>query len=340
MLRRQLLFTMFTISTLVVAGSALAAQPAARVLEIKGKVVVKDADNKPRELATLDTVYVGEKIVLVADCSVTLAFPADAHIERASQPGEVVVGKKGCQPRSRVEAVEAPLPRRRVIVSAVKTLHPTAVSGATTVRGGAKDEADRPGPQVSPIPGSTVLAARPKFTWSAVPDATSYKLIVKLIVESGDEKLWASPTTAQTAMEYSGELALVPGSHYTWEVLAGFADGTYRHAYRGAFTLATDEQKAVATELQEVAVGPDLPYLTLAAAWYEENKLVPQAIVAFQRLVALRPNTAAYHFALARLYAQAGRTEDAEKAYKKAREIEPLPDKPPLPEWLHIKDYP
>jgi tetratricopeptide (TPR) repeat protein len=126
---------------------------------------------------------------------------------------------------------------------------------------------------------------------------------------------------------------LKPGATYVWEVTATLADGAAGEATYGAFTVATEERAARANELRALAAGSDVPYLTLAAAWFEENNFLPEAVAAYERLVALRPATAPYYFALSRLYQQEDRPQDAATAYAKGRQLQPLPLKPPRPEW-------
>ncbi len=313
-------------------GSAAAAVPVARVLETKGKVMVQAADKagQPREAAALDTVYKGEKVILVAGSSAVLAFRSDGHIERLAKPGQVTAGKDGCVPKSAVEVVESPPRQKKAVGAAVMSLRAKGTAGVSIVR-----EVPRRGPPPvppHPISGSTILTLCPNFTWPAVPGAAYYRF--KL--ESGP-KVIDSLATHGPALALGGtpgHSPLTPGAAYDWEVYAVLADRTAKYACGGSFTTATKEQQARATDLGTLVAGKDVAYLTLAAVWFEENGMVAEATGAYERLSVLRPATAAYWFALSRLYQQADRIPDALEAYAKARQLQPLPAKPPCPEWM------
>ena len=321
----------FIVLILGVAAGLEAAQPVARILDAKGKIMLKDKNGKTREAAPLDTIYLGEKITVADDSFVVLAFRADGHLERVKRPLEVSVGKDGCEPKTSVELVEPPAPHKKLIQGTVKALQPKSVGGVTIVRGSPPDDAAPA--RFEPIDGSTIIGNHPKFAWSPVAKATRYEIKIS----AGAEKVW-SKTTKKTELEYAGEIPLKPGVEYFWEVNAGFADGGSQHVNSGTFTPATEEQKNRAADLKAIAAGSEIPYLALAAGWYEENGFIPEAVGAYERLVSLRPNVAAYHFALAHSYEKANRSQEAQKAYAKARQLQPLPENPPLPDWQQEKD--
>ncbi|MGD0898201.1 MAG: hypothetical protein ABR915_10225 [Thermoguttaceae bacterium] len=309
-----------------IAAHAEAAVPAARVLETKGKVVVKPKGDDSRELAPLDTVYLDEKVVLVSGSSAVLAFRADGHIERLSQPGEVVVTKTGCDPKTGVEVLEAPERHKKLVSATVMSLHPRGSAGVTIFRSAGPGKP--PPMRISPVRGSTILTERPRLAWSAVPDAVRYEVAVKV-----DPKGWGM-TTKETQADYPGDPPLKPGSLHEWLVTVTLADGTTRHACEGEFTVATEEQRARAADLKPLATGTDVAYLALAAVWYDENNMIPEAVAAYERLVSLEPGVAVFHFALSRLYMREERPADSQKAYARGRQLKPLPAKPPRPSWL------
>jgi hypothetical protein len=307
------------------AVRAEAAVPVARVLETKGKVVLKDKSRNSREVGALDTVYLDERMVLATGSAIVLAFRADGHLERLSQPGEVTVRTEGCDPKTAVEIVPTPERHKRLVSATVMSLHPKGTSGVSIARSA---PGHAPRIRLSPIPGSTILSAQPQLAWSPVPGASRYEVKI----DRDSETVW-TVTTSSTSLNYPGKPPLKPGATYVWEVTATMADGSAGEASYGAFTVATEERAARASELRALAAGTDVPYLTLAAAWFEENNFVPEAVAAYERLVALRPNAAPYYFALSRLYQQENRPQDAAKAYAKGRQLQPLPLKPPRPEW-------
>jgi hypothetical protein len=326
MMSRLRSFAPLVVLALGLAVRAEAAVPVARVLETKGKVVLKDKSQNSREVGALDTVYLDERIVLAAGSAIVLAFRDNGHLERLSQPGEVTVRKDGCEPKTAVEILPAPERHKRLVSATVMSLHPKGTSGVSIAR---TASGDAPRIRLSPIPGSTVLSVQPRLAWSAVPGARRYEVKI----ERDSQTVWTA-TTSSTSLNYPGKPPLKPGATYVWEVTATLADGSAGEAsYGGAFTVATEERAARASELRALAAGSDVPYLTLAAAWLEENNFVPEAVAAYERLVALRPGTAPYYFALTRLYQQADRQDEAQKAYAKGRQLQPLPLKPPRPEW-------
>jgi hypothetical protein len=324
------------LSVMLVAGmaaAAAAAQPVARVLEVQGKATAKDDAGKQRPLSALDTVYLGDRLVLAANCHVVLAFRSDGHLERLKLPGEVAVGKQGCEPKTSVEVVQVPQRHAKTVDGTIRQLQPSGPGGVTIVRSpappGRKSETPEMSRQITPIAGATVLTARPKFCWLAVPKAARYD--VRLYADG--KEVW-SATTKQTQIEYARKAPLKAGIGYDWSVAAGFENGTSTQPVGGMFTVATEEQIAQVAQLQQLAAESETAYVALAAVWFEEHDFMEQAIAAYERLVALQPDSAAYHLALYRLYQQAERRADAEKAYKKARELQPPPAKSARPAWL------
>jgi hypothetical protein len=318
---------------LLSAAAAEAAQPVGRVLEAKGRILVADGvakgDDaaKGRELATLDTLYLGQKMTLEVNASLLLAFRADGHLERIAGPGEVTVGKAGCQPASQVAMIEAPQRHKQLVNTTIRALQATGASGAMIVRSAPASPTVH---RTVSLEDVTLLAARPKLHWPPLAWATGYQVVVRL----DGAKVWASALTAQAEADCPAEVALKAGAMYAWDVFARPADGPWEHAYHGTFTPATDEQKATARELQELAAGSEVPYLTLAATWHEENGLPAEAIALYERLTVLEPHEASYCFALARLFHRVHRDAEAEKALAKARQLKPLTEKPPRPGWM------
>ena len=210
MILRRKRRALLTILIAAAASAAAAAQPVARVLEVQGKATVKSESGYERPLSALDTIYLGEKMLLTANSQVVLALRSDGHLERVKTSGEVVLGKQGCEPRTSVEVVKVPERYSRTVDGTIRQLQPRGPGGVTIVRSPARATAT-PGtpatpPCISPIGGATILTTRPKFSWSAVPKATGYE--VRLYSEGN--KIW-SATTSQTQIEYAGKAPLQAG---------------------------------------------------------------------------------------------------------------------------------
>jgi hypothetical protein len=299
-------------------------QPAARLLRVEGKVAIFSADNQSRPATALDTAYVGERITVSTKGQIVLAFRADGHLERVKPGSEVTVGREGCTPRSAVETVTAPASYRRTVDSAVRQLRPEGPAAAAIVRappppdGTPPENAPSSSMARTPINGSVVLISRPAFTWPAVDKAAGYEF--HLYRDTG--KIW-SVSVDRPKLEYTGEQALLPGTDYDWEVFTVSPEHGREKVSGGFFTTATEDQKEHATKLGELAAGEDIALITLAAAWFDENQMVAEAIAAYERIVRLDPKTASYWRALGSMYQQADREEDANSAFKKADQLRP-----------------
>ena len=310
----------------LMASPALGARPVARVLEVKGKVTIERSKDSVRPAQVYGTVYAGEKLIVAEKSYAVLGFREDGHLERLKPGGTVTVAASGCEPKTAVEPVAVPKPLKPATDGAVRQLRPVTQGGVTIVRAGG-DEKPLP-PRVSPIVGSTVISRRPTFAWPPVTKAARYQVIVY----SGGERVW-SGTTEKTQLAYGAPAKLRASFAYHWEVLATLEDDNVKRFCEGEFTVATQQQRDVAADLEKLAADPQVPYLTLAAAWYHENGLIAEALALDQRLAKLLPESVPVQAALADLYTRAGRGEDAERARREYKRLRPPPAKPP---WLRF----
>ncbi len=314
------------------AGAAGGApRPVARLLEVRGSITASREDGSSRELAVFGTVYEGEQLGLEADSSLVLAFRASGRLERIEGPAEVTVGEGGCSPEEHVQQLALAREGGRPVQAAVQQLPAVTRGGATIVR-------TRPG-QPDPPPGlppsllgpprawleparqTLVLAVRPVFDWQTLPDATCYELSVR--DDSGE--LW-SARVAEPPVEYGGPQPLGPGERYRWRVVATQTGGrASRQLGEAHFTVAGGEQRALAEELLALATDSEPGYLALAALWFQQERMLVQAIRAARRLAELEPEKAEYHRLLAELYDRAGRPEQAGEARERLRALAPEP---------------
>ena len=108
----------------------------------------------------------------------------------------------------------------------------------------------------------------------------------------------------------------------------------FEHVKRGEAAKAKPyAEEAVRLDPQHFAV-----HLAMGQVWFETGDL-PKAIASFERGAKLAPGSPQAHFLLARAYARAGRTADAERERAEFRRLEqlkagrpapdPAPDAPP-----------
>jgi tetratricopeptide (TPR) repeat protein len=170
---------------------------------------------------------------------------------------------------------------------------------------------------LEPIHTSTVLSSQPTLSWPLVAGAIGYDVTVSY---ADGLRIWTA-TTTETTLECAGDRRLRGGYQYVWEVTAKLADQGSRRAYRGEFTVGTDQQRNEVSQIEELIAESTIEYLVLAASWYERNGLLAEAIAVSHRVAKLEPKSAAAQEALARLYNRAGRREDAKKAQEQADAI-------------------
>jgi len=327
---------------LVFAGAGWGGRtPAARVLEIKGKAEVVEAKDLARPAAVYGTIYADERIVVEKNAQVTLVFRGDGHLERIVAPGTYQVFEKGCKPSKGVEQVAMPEENRVVVGKLSKGPRGIVQGGVVMARAPAPRPKDD-GPtskskdldvppnekaaaspemgEIRPIVGSTVLTAKPVFSWPAVPKAKKYTLCLFFL----GNQVWTAESEA-TQLEYAGETPLKAGALYAWEI-AATVDGKSEPIGEGAFHTASDRQRASAAEIDKLLDKSEPLYLAVAALWYKQNEMLCEAIAVNEKLAKLTPNAAIYQ-ELAELYARAGAEKAARAAEEKAVELEKKTEK-------------
>jgi hypothetical protein len=312
-MRPSMLTAVLCLLAALAVRPAQAERPVARVLECSGKVMVKESAGQERSLAVFGTVYSGDCLRLPEGVSLVLAFRSTGRLERAKGPVEITTTESGCTPTESVQAVAGRQQPAGPIKNAVQSLPAVTRGGATIVRS-KPSAASRP---ISPVHRATLLAARPTFAWTAVPDVTSYELSLR----SDSGAVW-SQCTEKTKLQYSGPTPLKDGRTYQWQVRA-VSGQPAKAICESSFSIADAQQRATAARLEELAAGPQGPYLPLAALWYQQQRMYDQAIMAAEKLVKLAPKQAEYHALLADVLDAAGRSEDSLKSRLRADELKP-----------------
>ncbi len=314
------------ISTVFVAAGAGTRLPAARVLEVQGKVTIVNPDRSDRPAATFSILYADDSLVAVKGAQITLIFRGDGHIERVAAPGKFQVAQTGCQPATGVERVTLSEPNRAVVAKISMGSQGIVQGGVVVARGvpsaGSDDAGNDDEPhvlaapgQLRPIPESALLAAKPTFSWPAVAKAKKYSLNLYL----RGSRVW-SAASESPRLEYAAGEPLKSGGMYAWEVMTTL-DGKEVKICEGVFYAASDRQQAEAEGLQKLLAKPETSSLALAALWYKQNRFVTEAIAVHEQL-AKRSNDAAVYWTLSELCWQAGREDDAKAASNKAAELD------------------
>lgn len=167
---------------------------------------------------------------------------------------------------------------------------------------------------ICPFPGSTLLEAKPKFSWPAIPNAKQYTLNLYLL----GNRVW-SANTEKTELEYAGQSPLTSGAVHTWEVTASL-DGKPTTVCESMFRTASHEQRGNAEALAKMLAKPEPAHMVLAAMWYRENELVREAIAVNEQLAKLTADPAVYR-ELRELYYQANDEKQARAAEEKMLEL-------------------
>jgi hypothetical protein len=318
----------FALALVFVGAGAGGRSPAARVLEVKGKVTVVEAENFERPAAVYGTVYADERLVVGKDARVALVFRGDGHVERVAAAGTFTVTPSGCQPETGVQRVDMPEQNRATIGKISKGRPGIVQGGVIMARAAAPSSSTGGGPppegelpvitapgKIRPIGESTVLSMQPKFSWPAVPKAKKYT--VNMYFQQ--KRMWKA-VSEQPRVEYSGQTPLKSGAMYTWDVTTTL-DGKSVTVCQGLFRTASDRQRDQAAGIEKLLAQPEPLGLAVAAMWYKQNRLVLEAIAVNEQLAKLTPEEAIYR-ELAELYYQAGRDDDGSAAEAKAEELE------------------
>lgn len=301
--------------------------PVARVLEVKGKASIIEAEGYERPAAVYGTIYADESLAVNDAGQVTLIFREDGHVERVVAAGKFQVAKDGCRPKQGVEQVKLSDKSRTAIGRIGKGSRGIVQGGVVMPRAPAprpkEDEALAKADvaaigqskEVSPLVGTTLLVSKPKFSWPALADVKAYTLTLSY----KDDRVWSVETDSNQT-EYAGETSLKPGALYAWEVTAT-VDGKPVAVHEGVFRMATDKQRAEIAAIREVLAKPSPVALAAAALWYHQNGFLAEAIAANQELAKLSPEVGVYR-ELAELWFQVGRVDQGEAAMAKAGELE------------------
>jgi len=323
---RNWLILLLGITTVVVASGAGTRFPAARVLEVQGKVTIVSPDKSDRPAALFSVIYADDHLVAAKDAAATLIFRDDGHIERVGSPGTFLVTPSGCQPKIGVEQVVMSEQNRVAVVKISKGPGGIVQGGVVVARNVPQSTTDNavnddeprglaaPG-QLRPIPESTLLAAKPMFSWPAEAKGKKYHLNLYF----RGNRVW-SAVSETSRLEYTAKIPLQSGAMYSWEVTTN-SDGEAAKICEGVFYTASDRQRAEAAGLEKLLAKPDIPCLALAALWYKQNRFVIEAIAVHERLGKVSDDAAVY-WALSELCWQAGREGDAKAAANKAAELD------------------
>jgi hypothetical protein len=305
--------------------------PVARVLQIQGTADLSESESTTRPVAVYGTIYVDEKLKLAERSQVTLVFRADGHLERIVKAGQYQITKTGCRPKSGVEQVAMSEQAKATIGKVSKGPRGIVQGGVVLARSPApppkdnepaNDDASAESPmpladpcQIRPLPDTTLLAAKPAFSWPAVPEAKKYTVNLYHL----GNRVWSAQ--CETAkIEYAGDEPLEPAATYWWDVSTSIQSKTVS-VCEGSFQMAGDRQREEAAALEKLLDKPDVLNLAVAALWYRQNGFVHEALAANEQLAKLSPSSAVYR-ELSRLYFESGRRQEGEAAESKATKME------------------
>jgi hypothetical protein len=299
--------------------SAPPTKPLAMILAVKGPVEVKPAKGKPRPARVQGLLYDGDQLTIPADGQATLVFLSDSHRERLKPKGQVTVGVTGCTPATAIEQRKEPGPEKKVLVPGLKEVLASSRAATSVVRSPAEEKKTA----VTPITGTSLLTDRPAFAWPTDPKAKGY--LVELYTSTG-RLVWQAESTEARLTYPSDKKLLSPNRQYTWRVLSNYEDEHKQLAERkqiatGDFYFVTAQKAAELKALEPLAHSADLGEVQLAALAYEANKVYDAALRLYERMCQAAPLEPAFHAARAVLYEQAGRSEDAAKAWATAEKL-------------------
>ena len=124
------------------------------------------------------------------------------------------------------------------------------------------------------------------------------------------EDSW-STNTPETLIAFGGPAPLEPGKTYYWSVKCPTEGAESRLVCKGVVRIATEQDARQASALRELSKDADEAVLALAAIWFVDREMLPEAKEIAERLVEKNPKEPAYHKMLAGLYGRLGQEEGA-----------------------------
>jgi hypothetical protein len=197
------------------------------------------------------------------------------------------------------------------VADTVKKLKPLSREGTRLLKGSSELAGMRP------IHESTVLSQRPSLRWPPVAQATEYEVAIS---DAAGKQL-CQLVASGNRLDIKPEVKLERGARYKWQVMAKLDESDSRPVCRGEFVVATEEQRSIAEQLEQMLASADVEYLVLATSWYEANGMLSEAIAVNRRVIESAPPSAAAHRALADLYERAELWDDAKRAREQAESI-------------------
>jgi hypothetical protein len=283
----------------------------ARVIDVRGAVRIEAANVAPRDAASFDPLFGGERVIVPAGGTATLLFFESGVKERVKPGVTVTVGPKGCDP---VEAVTRLKPLSQGVAEALRDLPSAPLKDLGT--GVLREERDKSAatpPAITPINSSSVISDRPTLAWQARPGIAIYQ--VELRGEGSGSQIWAAKATESCLAYPPDQKPLHRGYDYIWKV----TDQESRPIISGRFTVVTADEAAKATELEPLATGDDVADLLAAAAVFHAHGIEDKTLSVFERLVTLEPADPNHRAMLSTLYGRAGRLDEAKKAAETAK---------------------
>lgn len=250
----------------------------AMIADIEGQGAINTAgENEPADI--LIELAPGSEISLENDSKLTLFFFASSEEYTYNGPGQILIEAQQPKLLSGKEAN-------------TRNLNMTKLAGIA-----AEDEGsiglgvlklrnfEKPKLQLLAPVNTKVIATHPKFSWSAVEGATSYKFV--LSNELG--KKIADISVNDNSIELPKDARLSSGEEYTWEIITQTSEQTeYRaHAY---FSVA-EEHVSLQVESSRPDSTASFSEKVVYARLLEKLGLKYEAKIIWQKLVALKPES-------------------------------------------------
>ncbi len=313
---RNLVRGVAVLVSLTLAASSAQAEPVAVLAALKGKVMVtpgRPGGHRPAPATFGSPLESGDRISAGPRSSATLFFN-DGNVIELGPGSSMTIG-------GRVAAGTA-AGRERLPREAFLSVRNFRLAGSRE-RGLVAVPALRSGGDAAlPEPLSPrqtdLLAARPTFTWRAVPGAVRY--VVTLSGMEGERWTRESQGTTLAFPADAGEL--VEGE-YVWDVQAHTADtpaGKASATFRVVAVIEADAVRGVVRRMHQSVGGAGNPAARyLAGAYLFERGFLADAAEQFAALAELEPESSAPQEALGDVYRTVGLLDLAAAAYQKAK---------------------
>lgn len=285
------------------------------VLEVDGDFSVL-REGKPVDVDEGDTLRDGDQIKVSTGGIVKVYFRPNGPVATLNGPAEAVVKPGKLEGSESVSTQASPLPGRTA-ENLDQKMTGSKIGGYTL-----RTTAKFPPPPVTPVPGTTIREALPKFSWPADSDVTAYSIEIFIGPAGKRERVVHKQEVDKPHFEYPEDARkLERGQPYLWRVVGKTSTGKAKSILStGEFQIIEEKLEAELDEIAKLAKSQQPSDWLLAAQAYSAIGLYDEPLALYNRYVEKKPKAKGVWKLIAERYESAGKMDEAKKAREHAGE--------------------